>query len=130
MVQLTEHGDPRGKLTVVQPGAEIDFEIKRAFYVHHVPDGMDRGGHGHRRIHQLITAVHGSFEVTVDDGFNRETFLLDNPSRGLYVGPMVWGDMRKYTADAVGLWLVNEPYDPTEYYQHYDDFYADARRIA
>jgi hypothetical protein len=130
MVQLTEHGDPRGKLTVVQPDSEIDFEIKRAFYVHHVPDGMDRGGHGHKRIHQLIVAVHGSFKVTVDDGYQRATFLLDDPSRGLYVGPMVWGDMTEYTSSTVGLWLVNEPYDPTEYYHSYDEFLADARRAA
>ncbi|WP_245812346.1 sugar 3,4-ketoisomerase [Actinophytocola xinjiangensis] len=130
MVQLTEHSDPRGKLTVVQPESEIDFEIKRAFYVHGVPDGTDRGGHGHKRIHQLIVAVHGAFTVTVDDGFNRRAYLLDDPSRGLYVGPMVWGDMTGYAPGTVGLWLVNEPYDPDEYYQHYDEFRADARRLA
>lgn len=130
MVDLTERTDPRGSLTVVQPGNEIDFDIKRAYYIHHVPDGAERGAHGHRRLRQLIVAVHGSFEVVVTDGFAQETFVLDHPSRGLYVGPMVWRDMVNFAPGTVGLWLVSEPYDESEYYRDYDEFYRDARKLA
>jgi hypothetical protein len=130
LVDLTERADERGKLTVVQPGTEIDFDIKRAYYIHNIPDGAERGAHGHRRLRQLIVAVHGSFEVAVDDGFNQRTFVLDNPSRGLYVGPMVWRDMINFTPGTVGLWLVSEPYDESEYYREYDGFLRDAKAFA
>lgn len=130
IVELTEHTDPRGSLTVVESGKEIDFDVKRAYYIHHVPDGAERGAHGHRRLRQLIVAVHGSFEVIVDDGFARRTFVLDHPSRGLYVGPMVWRDMVNFTPGTVGLWLVSETYDAAEYYRDYDEFRADARSVA
>lgn len=130
MVELTERTDPRGSLTVVQPGTEIDFEIRRAYYIHNVPDGAERGAHGHRRLRQLIVAVHGSFQVVVDDGFNQDKFVLDHPSRGLYVGPMVWRDMINFAPGTVGLWLVSEPYDETEYYRDYDEFRRDARGLA
>lgn len=130
MVELTEHTDPRGSLTVVEAGKEIDFDVKRAYYIHHVPPGAERGAHGHRRLRQLIVAVHGSFDVVVDDGFARRTFVLDHPSRGLYVGPMVWRDMVNFAPGTVGLWLVSEPYDETEYYRDYDEFLSDARSVA
>jgi hypothetical protein len=130
MVDLTEHTDPRGKLTVVEPGKEIDFEIRRAYYIHQVPDGAERGAHGHRRLRQLIIAVHGSFDVVVDDGFATGRFRLDSPSRGLYVGPMVWRDMVNFAPGTVGLWLVSEPYDETEYYRDYDEYLKDAKAMA
>lgn len=129
MVDLTERADPRGKLTVVEPGKEIDFDIKRAYYIHGVPVGAERGAHGHRRLRQLIVAVHGSFEVVVDDGFATARFVLDNPSRGLYVGPMVWRDMINFESGTVGLWLVSEPYDESEYYREYDEYLRDAQAI-
>ncbi|HEX2132671.1 MAG TPA: FdtA/QdtA family cupin domain-containing protein [Actinophytocola sp.] len=129
MVDLTEHTDPRGKLTVVEPGKEVDFEIRRAYYIHHVPAGAERGAHGHRRLRQLIVAVHGSFEVVVDDGYASARFVLDDPSRGLYVGPMVWRDMVAFAPGTVGLWLVSEPYDESEYYRDYDEYLRDARAI-
>ncbi len=130
MVELTEHTDPRGSLTVVESGKEIDFVVRRAYYIHHVPPGAERGAHGHRRLRQLIVAVHGSFDVVVDDGFARRTYVLDHPGRGLYVGPMVWRDMVNFAPDTVGLWLVSEPYDESEYYRDYDEFLSDARSAA
>jgi len=127
LVDLAEHADERGKLTVIQPGAGIDFDIKRAYYIHHVPHGAERGAHGHRRLRQLIVAVHGSFEVIVDDGFAKAHFVLDDPSRGLYVGPMVWRDMVNFAPGTVALWLVSERYDESEYYRDYDEFYGEVR---
>lgn len=130
MVELTEHRDPRGSLTVVESGKEIDFVVKRAYYIHHVPRDAERGAHGHRRLRQLIVAVHGSFEVVVDDGFAQRRFVLDDPSRGLYVGPMVWRDMVNFAPGTVGLWLVSETYDAAEYYRDYVEFCEDARSVA
>lgn len=130
LVDLPEHSDPRGRLTVVQPGTGIDFEIHRAYYIHHIPDGAERGAHGHRRLRQIIIAVHGSFDVVVDDGFAQDKFTLDNPSRGLYVGPMVWRDMINFSPGTVGLWLVSEPYDETEYYRDYETFLRDAKALS
>lgn len=129
LVELPEKTDERGSLTVVESGSEVDFDIKRAYYIHHVPDGAERGAHGHRRLRQIIIAVHGRFVVTVDDGFAQRRFVLDSPSKGLYVGPMVWRDMTEFEPGTVGLWLVSEGYDESEYYRDYDEFLADARRL-
>lgn len=127
IVELPEIVDDRGSLCVVESGKEIDFDVKRAYYMFGMPPGTKRGGHGHRRLRQLIIAVHGRFEVKVDDGFSTRTFVLDHPRLGLYMTPMVWRDMVDFSPGTVGLWLVSEPYDESDYYRDYDEFLRDAR---
>ncbi|WP_328807623.1 sugar 3,4-ketoisomerase [Nonomuraea antri] len=129
IVDLTEFKDARGRLSVVESGKDIPFDIKRAYYMYDIPDGVSRGAHGHRRLRQIIIAVAGSFEVVVDDGFDQATFVLDRPDKGLLMGPMVWRDMINYAPGTVGLWLVSEPYDESDYYRDYQEFLRDAREL-
>jgi hypothetical protein len=129
IVDLPEFTDPRGSLCVVETGTHVPFVIKRAYYMFDIPDGAARGGHGHRRLEQIIIAVHGRFEVVVDDGFTTHTFVLDHPSKGLYMGPMVWRDMVDFAPGTVGLWLVADHYDESEYYRDYEEFLRDARSL-
>src|SRR5437016_663097 len=68
MIQLSEHSDPRGSLSVVETGKDINFDIKRVYYLYGLPLSTVRGAHGHRQLEQLMIAVHGRFEVVVDDG--------------------------------------------------------------
>ncbi|GII90673.1 sugar 3,4-ketoisomerase [Sinosporangium siamense] len=130
IIDLKEISDQRGHLCVVQSGKEIDFDIKRAYYMYGMPEGAARGAHGHRRLRQIIIAVHGRFEVVVDDGFSQATFVLDHPSKGLYMGPMVWRDMINFAPGTVGLWLVSDVYDEGDYYRDREEFLRDARALA
>ena len=50
-----------------------------------------------------------------DDGTNREEFLLDDPTKGVYLPPRVWGVQYKYSADAVLLVFASEYYDAEDY---------------
>ncbi|GAA4549826.1 hypothetical protein GCM10023192_72840 [Amycolatopsis samaneae] len=104
--------------------------MRRAFYIHDVPAGAERGAHGHRRECQLVIAVHGSFTVVAYDGFQRANFVLDNPSVGVYLGPMVWNEIIDFTPGSVGLVLASQEYDEAEYYRDYDEFNRDARALA
>lgn len=130
LVELPEHGDYRGKLTVIEPRRDIDFDARRAFYIHDVPDGAERGAHGHRRQKQFLVALHGSFTVIAFDGFQQAIFTLDNPSVGLYVGPMVWCDVTDFAPGTVCLCLASDEYDDADYYRNYDEFCRDARNLA
>lgn len=130
IMTLPQFDDERGSLCVVECGKQLPFTIHRAYYMFDIPSGAARGAHGHRRLRQLIVAVHGSFTVHVDDGFNTRSFRLDHPRKGLYMGPMVWRDMVDFAPGTVGLWLVADPYDESEYYRDYDEFLRDARALA
>lgn len=105
--QLPLVRDLRGNLTVGEVPGDVPFMPKRYFLVLDVPTDETRGAHAHRECAQFLVCVTGSCAVVVDDGENRLEIVLDRPSRGLYVPPMVWTTQYKYTRDAVLLVLAS-----------------------
>ena len=76
IIDLRKISDPRGNLTPVESFIDVPFQIERVYYLYDVPGGSHRGGHAHRELEQLIVAISGSFDVTLDDGFNKKKFQL------------------------------------------------------
>jgi len=117
--------DERGNLAVVE--RDSGFEIRRVYWLYDVPAAASRAGHAHRTLRQLIVAVSGSCDVTLDDGSARRTFRLDRPDRGLYVHPMTWRELDAFSAGTVLVVLASAPYDEADYYREYDAFLPAAR---
>jgi len=120
--RLPHFRDFRGLLSVGEAGDQIPFEVRRFFLVSGVASEEIRGEHAHHRLYQFLVCVHGSCEVMVDDGVNRESFRLDDPSCAVLVPPMVWGVQHRFTQDAVLLVLASEKYDSADYIRDYDEF--------
>jgi hypothetical protein len=116
--------DPRGDLSAGEVGRDVPFEVKRYFLVYGVPRLEQRGEHAHRHCHQFLVAVAGSLHVIADDGANQQEFVLDRPSLGLYLPPMVWGVQHRHSADGVLLVLASQPYDAADYIRDYREFVA------
>ena len=114
--------DLRGELTFGEIGDPIPFEVKRYFLVYNVAGQDVRGEHAHRALHQFLICVHGRCHVVADDGATRQEFVLDDPTIGLHLPPMVWGIQYKYSSDAVMLVLASERYDPASYIRDYSEF--------
>jgi len=114
--------DMRGSLSVGEVQAHIPFQIKRYFLVYDVASKEVRGEHAHKKCHQFLVCVKGSLSCVVDDGSNRQEFLLDRPEIGLHIPPMVWGIQYKYSADAVLMVLASEIYDAKDYIRDYQTF--------
>ena len=114
--------DPRGNLTVAEGLDIVPFEIKRAYWVYDVPGGGSRGGHAHKRLHQFVIAVSGSFHVTLDNGFERQTVLLNHPYQGLLIDTGIWRTLDDFSSGAVCLVLASEHYDEDDYIYDYDEF--------
>jgi dTDP-4-dehydrorhamnose 3,5-epimerase-like enzyme len=122
LIELPKIIDVRGNLSVVENCKEIPFDIRRVYWLYEVPIGELRGGHAHTDLQQVLIAVHGSFDVTVDDGKKRETFTLKRPNQGLYIGDNIWREMSDFSDGAVCLVLASKPYDTTGYIRNYDEF--------
>ncbi len=125
--RFAEHGDMRGSLTssaVAAPDG-VPFDVQRWFMVYDVPTREVRGEHAHRRCHQFLICVAGSVILAVDDGHNRGEVLLDAPSKGVHLPPMVWGTQYRYGPDAKLLVFASEPYDPDDYIRDYEAFLAE-----
>ena len=97
LIDLPKIVDPRGNLTVAEQMKNIPFDIARVYWTYDVPSGERRGGHAHRTCEEIVIAVSGSFDVTVDDG-------------------------QDFSSGAVCLVLASELFDEDEYIYEYDEF--------
>jgi len=92
--------------------------------VYGVPGREVRGEHAHHVCHQFLICVAGRVTVAVDDGQRRGEVVLDRPTMGVYVPPLVWASEYRYEDDAVLLVLASHAYDPDDYIREYDEFLA------
>ena len=122
MIELHKITDPRGNLTVAENMKGIPFNIKRVYWVYDVPGGECRGGHAHKQLKQLLIAVSGSFHVTLDDGKEQQTYLLNHPYQALLIETGVWRTLDDFSSGAVCLVLASELYDEGDYIYDYDSF--------
>ena len=127
--RLPHFQDFRGLLSVAEAQDQIPFEVKRLFLVSGVASAEIRGEHAHFTLQQMLICVHGSCEVSADDGTRRESFLLDDPSIALLLPPLVWGVQHRFTSDAVLLVLASEKYDPADYIRDYDVFLQQVKAL-
>jgi len=122
IINLPKITDPRGNLTFIESMSQIPFDIKRVYYLYDVPGGSVRGGHAHLELEQLIIAVHGSFDVIIDDGFNKETITLNRAYQGLKIKNFIWRELSNFSSGSVCLVLANMPYTEDDYIRNYDEF--------
>ncbi|MBL1320389.1 MAG: WxcM-like domain-containing protein [Methylophaga sp.] len=128
IVDLPKITDPRGNLTFIEGQNHIPFDIRRVYYLYDVPGGAERGGHGHKELHQLIIAMSGSFDIHLDDGIEKKTIHMNRSHYGLYVCPMIWREIDNFSSGAVCMVLASDYYDEADYYRDYSQFVGDVRK--
>lgn len=107
----------------------VPFEIKRVYYTCGVKAGVTRGHHAHKELEQLLICPHGEISVQMDDGKGGiETVILNDPSQGLYVGPLMWHTMKWNKSDSVLLVLASDHYREDDYIRSYEDFLSIAAK--
>jgi hypothetical protein len=111
-----------GNITALNNSVDLPFNIQRIYYLYDIPGGELRGGHAHRELQQLIIAVSGSFDVTLDDGLNKKTISLNRPYYGLQVIPGIWRELSNFSSGAICLVLASHKYDEADYIRDYHQF--------
>jgi hypothetical protein len=127
VMNVPKVADPRGNLSVIESGQTIPFEFKRMFYLYDVPGGETRAGHANIKLQQFIIAASGSFDVVLDDAFDRKVFSLNRSYYGLYIPGMIWREITNFSSGAVCIVLASAHYDAADYYRDYDAFKAAAQ---
>lgn len=120
--QISSFSDMRGALGVIESQRVLPFDIKRIFYTYNVPGTEVRGEHAHKSCEQFLIALHGSLHVIADNGAERDEFILDSPTFGVYLPAGVWGIQYKHSKDCVLLVLASEKYDSSDYIRDYDEY--------
>lgn len=100
----------------------LPFEVKRIYWTYYTPESVERGGHAHYELEQILLAVAGKIIVAIEtpDGKKSE-FVLDNPNTGLYIPKMSWRTM-KYTHNAVQICIASMPYEEADYIRDYEKY--------
>ena len=122
IIELPRITDPRGNLTVAEANKNIPFDIKRVYWLYDVPGGECRGGHAHKQIKEILIAVSGSFHVTLDNGKEKKTFLLNHPYQGLLIDTKTWRTLDDFSSGAVCVVLASDFYDENDYIYDYNGF--------
>jgi hypothetical protein len=124
VVELTKICRPAGNITIVQNGCHQPFDIKRVYYLYDVPGGSERGGHAHKSLYQLVVAASGSFNVIIDDSYNKKIIQLNRPYFGLLIVPGIWREIVDFSSGAICLVLASDKYIESDYIRDYADFKA------
>lgn len=122
LIELPKFNDPRGNLSFAENCTQIPFEIKRTYWLFDVPGGESRGGHAYKATEELVIALSGSFDVVIDDGKERKTFVLNRSYYGLYIPKGLWREMINFSTNSLALEFASTPYDKNDYIRDYNDF--------
>ncbi|MCD8305488.1 MAG: FdtA/QdtA family cupin domain-containing protein [Prevotella sp.] len=122
IIDLPKMIDPRGNLTAAEGMKSIPFNVKRVYWVYDVPGGECRGGHAHKDCLEFLVAVSGSFNVTLDDGTSKKTYLLNHPYQGLLIDKNTWRTLEDFSSGAVCLVLASDYFDEDDYIRDYEEF--------
>jgi len=128
-IKLRHFSDGRGFLVPIELGSDIPFNVKRIYYIGAVDHDVIRGRHAHKALHQILICISGSVTVTLDNTIEKQEIVLDDPTIGLHIGPLVWREMAKFSVGAVLLVLASQHYDESDYLRSYEVFQGQARRL-
>jgi dTDP-4-dehydrorhamnose 3,5-epimerase-like enzyme len=121
IIDIPKIEDRRGNLSVIEKEV-IPFDIMRVYYLYDVPSDAYRGGHAHKEQYEFLIALSGSFEVVLDDGFEKQKVMLNKPNKGLLIPTMIWRELENFSSGAVCLVLASDVFNEDDYIRDYEQF--------
>jgi hypothetical protein len=122
IIKLPKISDPRGNLTFIEGNKHVPFDIQRVYYLYDVPSSESRAGHAHHDLQQLLIAASGSFDLLLDNGYERKTITCNRPFQGVLMSSLVWRELSNFSSGAVCLVLASRPYEESDYIRTYASF--------
>jgi len=123
MVEIVTNGNnDTGYLSFFQSDSDIPFAIKRIYYTYGVPVGIKRGMHAHKKLQQLIWCPFGEIEVILDDGYERKSYLLNEPNKGLLLRKGYWRDIYWKKENSVLCVAASDFYNEDDYIRNYEEY--------
>ncbi|EOS39982.1 WxcM-like domain-containing protein [Lachnospiraceae bacterium] len=128
LMEFPRHMDEYGSLVPIEASDSVPFDIKRVYYIYGVEKGVRRGFHSHADLEQVLICVSGHVRILVKTPWEEQEIFLDDPQKGLYIGPMVWREMFDFSGDAVLLVLAGDHYKVEDYIRDYNKYEQIARQ--
>jgi hypothetical protein len=123
LISLPKVEDARGNLSFIEGGKRLPFEIERVYWMYDLPGGTERHGRALRTTSELIVAMSGCFDVTIDTGQGRaRRITLKRCDEGLLLPPMSWRVIDNFSSGATALVLASANFDESDYIRDYKQF--------
>lgn len=123
VVTLGTPDTKRGGLFVAEAKKHVPFEIKRVYFINKLSrKSAPRGNHAHKTNTQAIFCLNGSFDLCLDDGANKQTLRLCDPSKGIILGPKLWHTMQNFSNNCTIAVFASHHYDEQDYIRQYPGF--------
>lgn len=101
---------------------DIPFRISRFYTIFESEQDNQNGFHAHKQSWHLLFCPHGSIDVIVDTGKERETINLSDPSTGLILHPSVWREMYWKRTGSVLCVAASGHYDSDRLRDDYNEY--------
>lgn len=122
LVEVPTISDPTGSIGVLEEGTNVPFTPRRAYFVHQLEVGTERGGHAHKTLHQFLVATSGAFAVHLEDGRASWDFRLDSPRTGIYCPPGFWRTLKALESASVLLVAASATFSEGDYIRNWQEF--------
>ncbi|MES9899363.1 MAG: WxcM-like domain-containing protein [Sedimenticola sp.] len=122
-VDIPIYSDFRGILSVIKDGEEVfPFDFDRLFIITDVPVGAVRAEHAPKKIHELLCAYNGAFQLSLDDGKNHKRVVVNDPGRAFYLPSGIWRSLERFEPGTICVVLANGRYDKNESISDYNEY--------
>ena len=122
LIDLPKILDERGNLTFIESLNHINFDIKRVYWIYDVPGGEERGGHAFKNSSELIIAISGSFDISLDSGTEKNKFTLNRSYQGVFVPKLTWRSIDNFSTNALCLILSSSVFNEIDYIRDVNEF--------
>ena len=122
LIEFRVNGDDRGSLIAIEGEKTLGYKIARIFYMFGMDGDTVRGKHANRDSTICFIPVKGTCKIFVDNGTEKQSFVMDSPNKGLVCSPGTWKEMCDFSSDCVLMGICDTNYDAKEYIADYDTF--------
>lgn len=121
-INLKKINSPGGSLSFFEKGKNIDFDIKRIYYIYEFCQENRRGFHAHKDLKQVMWCPHGAIEIDFTDGENVTKYILDDPTKILVVNQGYWREFVSLKENSILCVGASDIYSEDDYIRDYDKY--------
>lgn len=122
IIEFPKIGNSQLGYISVAENENLPFDVKRIYWTYYTPESVERGGHAHYNLEQILVAVSGKIIVNTEmPGGIKDRFILETPNVGVYLPKFCWHIMQ-YSHNSTQMCIASMIYEEPDYIRKYEDF--------
>jgi dTDP-4-dehydrorhamnose 3,5-epimerase len=115
LFKANAHRDARGELVAFEQGSNLEFALRRVYYINVGSSAVIRAEHA-CSAEQVIIALAGAVTVDMDNGIEKRSLSLFPGEKALCVRAGVWLRLRSFQTSTILLVAASRAFADTVYF--------------